>query len=293
MNIVGTMLARNEDWALALTARAALRWVDQLVILDHASTDETPKIIGDLNDDYPGRVVNLYESDPIWHEMRYRQRMLEAARALDATHIAIIDADEILTGNLVPHMRSLVDQIPLNQIFSPRWLCLRGSIDRYHIAGTWGRSNVSLVFRDHPKYHWTAQGVEGYDFHHRHPMGAPCQAWMPGHRISGGLMHLQMVSDRRLRAKQALYKMTEVLRWPNRKSVAQLNAQYDLAVYGDIGAAAHALGETQRDWWDPYIELQRHLHVYAEPWQEAECQRLWSEHGAQRFIGLDLFGVVK
>ena len=38
MKIIGLMAARNEQWCLGLSARAALMWLDELVILDHAST---------------------------------------------------------------------------------------------------------------------------------------------------------------------------------------------------------------------------------------------------------------
>jgi len=87
------MAARNEDWILGMTARAALMWLDELVILDHASTDDTVGIIAKVAHDHPKRVCYLHERDPVWEEMRHRQRMLDAAREHGATHICYIDAD--------------------------------------------------------------------------------------------------------------------------------------------------------------------------------------------------------
>ena len=53
MNLVGMMLARNEAHEIGLTARVALRWCDTLLILDHASTDDTPRIINALGHEFP------------------------------------------------------------------------------------------------------------------------------------------------------------------------------------------------------------------------------------------------
>src|SRR5262245_25337749 len=108
VKIVGMMAVRNEDWVLGFSARVALMWCDALVIFDHASTDRTPQIITDLEKDHPGRVHRHREDSLKWDEMAHRQTMLEMARATGATHMAIIDADEIVTGNIVDKMRGFV-----------------------------------------------------------------------------------------------------------------------------------------------------------------------------------------
>ena len=57
MKLVCLMPCRNEDWIIGLSARAALMWCDHLVVLDHASTDDTQAIIYDLMGEYPGRII--------------------------------------------------------------------------------------------------------------------------------------------------------------------------------------------------------------------------------------------
>jgi hypothetical protein len=153
---------------------------------------------------------------------------------------------------------------------------------------------VSLGFLDAPEWHWRARN--GYDFHHRHPMGKPYDAYRPIGSRRYGLMHLQFSSERRLRAKQALYKMVEVIRWPGRSPVAAVNRMYDLAVYGSYDSQNPDL-KTERampEWWETYAERGwlSMLDLDAEPWQEAECRRLWQEYGPLKFDGLDLFGTV-
>ena len=98
MKLVGIMPVRNEDWCLDLTARAALMWCDELVISLHACTDESSEIAQAVSAEHSGLVtLQLGPLTSEWPEMAHRQELLLAARAQGATHVAIIDADEILT----------------------------------------------------------------------------------------------------------------------------------------------------------------------------------------------------
>ena len=284
MNLVGTMLCRNEDWIVGLSARAALMWCDRLIILDHASTDHTHDILVDLWDEYHGRLTILHEADPVWKEMEYRQRMLSEARVLGATHIAVIDADEVLSGNLISSIWRQIAALNPEHSLEPPWVGLRGSPRKYHTDGVWGDNWVSMAFVDQPGLHWTAR--DGYDFHHRRPMGRQMMSRRPWEQGEGGLMHLQFVSDRRLRAKQACYKMQEVLRWPGREPVGTVDLRYNPAVYG-----TGAMATVPAEWWEPYAQWIEHLHIDAEPWQERQCREWMALYGDERFKGLDLFGV--
>lgn len=284
--IIGLMLARNEDWVIGLTARAALMWCDHLVILNHASNDRTFSIAADVAQENPGCVTLLHESDEVWREMQYRQRMLDAARYRGGTHMVVIDADEILSGNLIPEVRSYIETLPDNKSLEPPWVALRGSISRYHTSGVWGTNWASLAFTDKPEYHWSARN--GYDFHHRRPMGQAMESSRPWQQGRGGLLHLQFLSDRRLRAKQACYKMQEVLRWPERDRKT-IDKMYSVAVYGCPG---DTFAEVPGSWWEPYQDWMEYLKIDAEPWQERQCKQWMKEHGPQKFQGLDLFGVV-
>ena len=96
MRIVSITPARNESWVLGFSLRAALRWVDHAVVLVHASTDGTLDVARAVQVEHVGRVTIIEESDPVWREMAQRQRLLDTARACGATHVANIDADEVL-----------------------------------------------------------------------------------------------------------------------------------------------------------------------------------------------------
>jgi len=305
MKLVAIMPVRNEAWVLGLSARAALMWCDELLMLVHASDMATERIATELTCEFPGRAWVSFDPDPEWREMEHRQNLLEGARDHGATHIAIVDADELLTGNLLcpdsptcidgatthySAIRNLIHRLSPGHVLRVPGYNLRGSIDRYHANGIWGNRLFSLAFKDDPRANW-----QGDQFHHREPFGVRNIPFVPlvGHQ--GGVMHLWGASERRLVAKHALYKMTERLRWPD-KPAAAIDRLYNFAVHesasdGSQYACRWDYAGAPDAWWAPYSGLMQYLQVDAEPWQEHEAQRLLEHYGPERFDGLDLFGL--
>ena len=297
MNLVGLMPVRNEDWVLGLSARVALRWCDSLVILDHASSDQCQLIVYDLIREFGKRVCWLREDDPAWEEMRHRQLMLEAARKLCATHIAIIDADEILTGNLLGSIRGHIEAAGANMLMLPGYN-LRGGLNRYHSNGVWGNRWFSTAFKDDPHANWG-----GRRQHHREPHGITWGHVKPVKQGDGGMMHLWGASERRLMAKHALYKVNEVLKPVQNRDygpVEEIDRVFSWAIKGDLTngfgtPATWTYADVPLAWWDFGMRrniIPQLLNIDAEPWQEAEVLRLVAEHGRERFEGLDLFDLV-
>ena len=289
MKLIGLMPVKNEDWILGLSARVALSWCDELVILDNGSTDDTAALISDLQGEYAAR-VHLILWPGTWDEMPQRQSMLDHARLEhNATHIALIDADEVLTGNLAPsQVRFWIETMEPGMMLQLPLYNMRGGMYRYHANGLWGGGLMTLAFKDEPKLHW-----KGDRFHHREPMGRRWEGFQPlAH--GGGVMHMWGASEARLLAKHALYKVTERLRWP-KKDVTEIDRYYSMCVKGQTeGEAAGWTFETApASWWTPYAHRLKYLDVNAEPWQIAEVRRLIAEHGRATFQGLDLFEVDK
>jgi hypothetical protein len=265
-------------------------WCDKIVVLLHACTDKSAAIVQQVVAEYPSRLLVLYETMPLWEEMRHRQRMLEAARGF-GTHIAMIDADEILTANLIGRIRVYADELPEGTMLQLPWICLSDTFSFYS-SGMWAYQQASVLFKDAPECHWQARN--GYDFHHRQPMG---KQWLIPASYGGrnlslrteGLMHLQFLGKRRLFAKQFLYQLTERLRWPDREPIAQMAAKYSRTVDEALNAQQSS---TPAAWWAGYGNLVfEHLHVDAEPWQEQECKRIIADNpGIEQ--GLNDFGMM-
>ncbi len=294
MKLVGIMPVHSEDWVVGLSIRVALMWTDAMVILDHASADGTAEILADLQQEFPGRVTVLRDSGANWDEMAHRQKLLEMARSEGATHIAIVDADEILTGNLLGPFHAMTGVSPGNIITLPGYN-LRGGIGRYHANGIWGNRWFSTAFADDERLYWG-----GDNFHHREPLvkyGPELKQYRPISQGEGGIMHLWGASERRLKAKSAHYKLTERLRWPE-KPVADIERMYNWAIHGEPGHRSFGTPDTwtyadvPASWWAPYQQWMEYLDIDAEPWQEADIRRLLEKHGSGLATGLDLFGVV-
>jgi hypothetical protein len=287
--IIAMMPVRNEDWVLGLSARVALSWCDNLLILNHCSTDRTPEILSDLVAEYGDRITVLCESDPKWDEMPQRQRLLEEATRQEATHLAIVDADELLSANLVDSIRDMISIGTPGSILNLPGYNLRGSLWRYHANGVWGNRQFSFSFCNNPHLHWA-----GDMFHHREPMGFPLAMRNPIGPGNGGILHLWGASERRLRAKHALYAITERLRWPY-KSADEINRNYGQSQYdrpwlgGDHRTWTY--GSVASHWLEPFSKWFQYLDLDSPPWQERAVREAITEHGAQSFAGLDLYGV--
>ncbi len=289
MKLVACMACRNEDWVLGLSARVALLWCDFIVIYVHASTDRSWDIASALVEEYRDRVHAIRDDEQIWDEMQHRQRMLTAARQAGATHIAIVDADEILTWNLTPEgpfnfdARSIIDCISAGSIVQLPGYNLRGGLHQYHASGIWGNRWFSVVFKDDARLGWA-----GDKFHAREPQGMMLNAYHPIAQGQGGIMHLWGSSERRLRAKHAWYKVTERLRWPDRPlhNIDQMYSQWCMPAEWDW-----KFNYVPNEWWSSYEKWMHYLDVDAEPWQEQAVRDAVAKHGAERFRGLDLFGV--
>lgn len=284
MNLFNILPVRNEACFIGCTGRALLEWCDQIVVLDHASTDRTPELLAEIQREYPDRVTILREENPRWDEMDHRQRLLEAARARGATHIATLDADEILTGDLVGGIRQIIAGLRPGEFAGIPMKNLHRSIHQYRSdRSVWGsqRAGTMIAFADHQSLYWAAKN--GYQHHQRSPHVSR-MAWII--QTSGGIMHLQFANWARLVAKHALYKVTERQRWPQ-KSVHEIDRMYSMA----LDETGLETTECPVAWWEPYQSLMRYLDVDAEPWQAAQTRRILAELGARHFEGLNLFGV--
>ena len=173
--ITAILPVRNEDWVIGLSIRALLLWCDEVIAFNHRSDDRTLDILHEIQGEDP-RLIYFSGTDPTWHEMKDRQRLLECARERKATHIVTIDADEVVTGTLLSSMREVVLGTPTGRILQLPWLQLRGSICRFITGGIWSNNRASTAFADRPEWHWETQNG-GYDHHHRHPMGLPMVPW--------------------------------------------------------------------------------------------------------------------
>ena len=287
MRLIATMCCRSEDWILGVSLRAALQWNDAVVLLLHSCKDRSAAIARDVMTENHGRILLLIEDADDWHEMAHRQKMLELARADGATHISIVDCDEILTANCIERIRGDVERTPRGQVLQYPLYNLRGGLDRYHVNGTWGQRWVSVAFADDPQLGW-----RGNTFHSREPQRAgvavaPMRGYQPMAQSQGGVLHLWGASERRLIARHRMYRIAEALQWPQ-KPRHLIEEMYSMATDGrpKFGEVPERWTYTAvpPEWWAGYD--QSLINLDQIPWQEAYCDEMIEAHGIHRFDGL-------
>lgn len=293
MKIVALVACKNEEWILGFSLRVALQWVDTVLLCDNDSTDRSNQIAHEIGREYGKRRITVrhWHDTQYWNEMDMRQYMLEEARSLGATHLALVDADEFITANIANRMRDWVGTLSDGQILTLPMVPLWRSLQKYRDdQSVWSRAWLTTVVKDKPGLCWKPEG--GYHFHKRTPYGSMDQEsqWVRplNDKRQGGNVHAQFANWARLKAKHRWYKINETLRWPDRLEVQEVDRKYNQALdESDID-----LKDTPIDWLGPYEQWYRHLVLDGPAWHDEECKRLITIHGAEKFTGLNLWGLV-
>ena len=280
--IIALMPVRNAGWVVNYSLRAALQWADAVCVLVHASQDDTASIVDRIRVETK-RVNVIIEPDPTWNEAFFRQRLLDAARRMGGTHMATVDADEIMAAPLVFKVRGMILRLAPEQLLELPWIDLWRGLDRYRADKC---STAPFAFGDAPHFRWRA-AMDGYQLHMRNPWPSTWKSRQVDPR-NGGMLHLQRAVWRRAEARQTLYKMNEVLNWPNRRKggIAAIEARHERSI-DEQGATMEAVPE---EWWAHGLDRGM-IDLKAEPWEVGEVKRLLAEHGRERFEGISLRGI--
>ena len=259
MKIIGLMLYRSEDWILRCTVDVAHRWCDDLIMKEGLPVDR------------------------VWNEMDQRQELLEEGRKAGGTHFAMIDADEMLTHNLLPSIRGLVEGLAPGQILDLPMINPHRGLEVHRDDHTeHSQSQLSVAFYDRPDLAWKPRN--GYHFHQRCPQGSgPHFNPFRKDKNKGGAFHLQWVCWERVVAKHRWYALNERIRWPNKYSVEQVNRIYSAAL-DERGIRCRPI---PKEWWGDYrTDLIDRNHI---PWHKAEVERMAKEH-PEALVGLNIAG---
>lgn len=147
MKLVASMIVHNElDRYLPIALDALLEFVDEVRIVDDASTDSTPAFLASCGD----RVKATRNADRMFfvHEGRARQHLLEWTMDADPTHIVVIDADEFVDDGAA--LRGEIERSRATPVWTA---CMeevwRAGADDYDVRqdGGWDAHEVTIAFR--------------------------------------------------------------------------------------------------------------------------------------------------
>jgi hypothetical protein len=281
MRLIGLMVVRNESWVLEASMKAALQWVDGLAIYLDRCTDNTVEIVKKIAKGCKKDIlVNESDPDAYWQEMDHRHKNLQDGRGMGGTHFAIIDADEILTSNLLPWVRGWCEELMPGQVLDLPMVAPWGNLDFYS-PNT--RSVMTVAFMDKSDLGWAPRGEEKYHHHNRPPHGFTGRM-SPLSLEEGGCFHLQWASIQRKIWKDRHYMMTELLRWNYPEDA--INEKYHWWDKLPHGADLKAVPP---GWWAGYDKSS--IRPTQPSWYEWEVKKLIREHGRERFSKLSLFGL--
>jgi glycosyltransferase involved in cell wall biosynthesis len=129
------MIVKNEESALPKCLSSAVNVVDEIVILDTGSTDKTPQIAQQF-----GAQVYHFE----WSN-NFSVARNEALKYVTGDWILVLDADETLKPEIVPHLKEAIKQ--------EKYILI--NLLRQEIGATQSPySLVSRLFRNHPGIHF-------------------------------------------------------------------------------------------------------------------------------------------
>lgn len=261
VNIVGVMPCRNEAWVLPASIPAAMKWCDSLCVLVHCSIDDTLSVVEEMAERYAGRVFFETVETPEWDEADFRGRLLASARSLGATHVSLVDADEVATAGMIAGIRSAAEAMKPGELLRVPWIHCWRSLNRYRCDDSpFGTATVPVLFADDSRLTYMA-GADNYQLHKRFPVGCePRAIWT---RDSGcGVLHLQHAVWKRVDAKQRNYMATEKRRW------GKVHANY----MGTLDETGLVTAPIPDDWW-PVAGSKSLIDLAAEPWQAAELTK--------------------
>jgi len=287
VKIIGLMVIRNEQWIVEESLRRALEWVDGMAIMFDRCDDNTQDICLDILSSFKGPSrTKLAIPGPHWNEMDIREANFNDGRALGGTHFAIIDADEMLTTNLLPVIRELFENLdPAELLELPMYAVREGLLSYQDDKTVWSHSKLTLGFKDDPRLGWAPRHGDGYQHHARPPRGSRLSAHSrPIPKGNGGAFHFQFANKKRLLAKHVLYRMVDHLRWPGRRTPERLNDIFDEALKEPVGVSS-----IPQEWKEGIDESKIDFNEQ-NPWHEKEIKTLLEKHGRDAFKGLDLKG---
>lgn len=295
--IVATLLARLDQWSIELAIRVALEWCDEIVIGMHEpggkALDPTWKIISKLSPDLINRINVVALTDATWDEMNMRQRLLESARGCGATHIAIVDADEAVTADLIPDIREMVLKLkPCETIevpmVSPHHGASKGGacLDFARVDGVFASARITLAFGDDPSLSWQ-NAADGYCYHNRPPKGITQRTNLQTRSAMSGVFHLQYATLQRLGAKAAFYKLTERMKFPDRdeSQPGPLNHKYDWTLRDD-GERYEKIPDSA--WAYPFGDGRKMVDLGEIAWQAWAISALVGRLDPKVIAGLDI-----
>lgn len=283
--IVGYMQVRNEENIIEQALRCLALYVDGIVVLDDASTDNTPHILAKLKSELPIELI-ISNTESAWltgKETDNMQKLLDAGRAVGGTHFVFMDADEIISSNCLSNnfLRNIILSLKSGDKVGFRFLNLWRSANQYRSdSSPYGACNYRfIIFCDYPGASYKDSFLHGSRF----------PAPLPGKEYKlpdcYAVLHFQFVNWENLLVKQAWYRCLE--RVKNIQAPDRINQRYR----GSKDENYLALSPVNPHWVSHYDNFD--MSVYDKPvaWRKKQVLEWFGLYGKDYFAELDIWDI--
>lgn len=274
MKFIALIPFKNEERYLSSCLSSIVNVVDEIICIDDGSTDKSKEIAESYG-------CKVFKNDQLqnvgWAEHHIRQRLLQLGRESGGTHFLCLDADEAVTCQFGSISKSLLAQLQPGQNVRMQWLSLWKSPKHFRDdQSVWSRNFKDFIFAD--------DGVCQYEYKFLHVSRTPVTNTLgsinPGF---GAILHYQFVDWENFNIKQADYRCSELIKYPN--SYKDINNKYSITFQNEDVFLAEI-----PDSWDRHITSPDFEENYVD-WRYHRILGYFKEFGIEFFEKLQIWHI--
>ncbi|MBI5400020.1 hypothetical protein HZB07_05365 [Candidatus Saganbacteria bacterium] len=234
MKTIALLLVKNEGWILPTTLPQLNKFVDEILVLDTSSTDNSLAILKHLNISFRQKKYDT----PIIDNSVWRTELLDWGRSRGGTHFVCLDADEAFTSHLLPHFNEWLSRLEPGEKLMLDWLTTWKSPTKIRVDNSiWKKIPKDFIFRDQAGLQF-----DGQTMHENRTPGSGKAKYVPRER--GAVWHFQFAAFARFQMKQAFYRVKELndkgQAMDNFKLIDRINNFYSITLDNSAAQCADA-----------------------------------------------------
>jgi glycosyltransferase involved in cell wall biosynthesis len=279
MKVIALMPVKNEGWILDFTLTCLKDFVDEIIVLEDGSIDESRDICA------KHKKVTLYENKETtsagWPEFSIRQKLLSLGRDHSGTHFVCLDADEIFSYNFLDNLDKYIIKLKKGSKLSLQWLALWKSPFIYRDDNSvWSNNFKDFIVYDDGKinHDYAFLGVG------RTPGGNTQDKIVKVTAEDGVVFHYQFVPWQRFQLKQAWYRCSELIKYPSTEDA--INEKYSITL-DDPKARCSPV----RTNWLHNISIPRNIEDLTSNWHMNSIIDYFKLYSAKYFEKLDIWHI--
>ena len=273
------MPIKNEAWILPTTLSSIRPFVDEIIIIDDHSVDDSVKIALSFG-------AKVYQNDletlAYFDEYKVRERLLALGRAGEGTHFIFLDADECFSSNFLPSFKKSLEQLKPGQKLSLRWIPLWKSVKEYRDekSGAFQVTYKDIAFCDDQ----LSRHVYAYIGVSRTPGENKPENIVQINQETGVVLHFQFVAWERNEMKQAWYKCSELIN--TKRSARRINVTYQHLIDN-----SHINVKEVPLQWTKNLEGLNELQIKSTLWYKETIFSLFKQYGIVFFEPLEIWHI--